>query len=125
MSQVRLSADLDLEFIAELDIKLNDPRFEAEVESSNVKVYVLNGSMAADFSAKLKIFSTEIDNESILIEIDRRAIRLQHLPAFIEFSDGNRFMEILEVQTRDVDRIEELQEICYDHLLVEVQIFAR
>lgn len=125
MSQVRLSADLDLEFIAELDIKLNDPRFEAEVESSNVKVYVLNGSMAADFSAKLKIFNTEIDNESILIEIDRRAIRLQHLPAFIEFSDGNRFMEILEVQTRDVDRIEELQEICYDHLLVEVQIFAR
>lgn len=125
MSQVRLSADLDLEFIAELDIKLNDPRFEAEVESSNVKVYVLNGSMAADFSAKLKIFNTEIDNESILIEIDRRAIRLQHLPAFIEFSDGNRFVEILEVQTRDVDRIEELQEICYDHLLVEVQIFAR
>ena len=125
MSQVRLSADLDLEFIAELDIKLNDPRFEAEVESSNVKVYVLNGSMAADFSAKLKIFNTEIDNESILIEIDRRAIRLQHLPAFIEFSDGNRFMEILEVQTSDVDRIEELQEICHDHLLVEVQIFAR
>lgn len=42
MSQVRLSADLDLEFIAELDIKLNDPRFEAEVESSNVNVEFLS-----------------------------------------------------------------------------------
>lgn len=125
MTQVQLSADLNLEFIADLDIRLKDTSFEAEVESSNVKVYVLNGSMAADFSAKLKIFNTEIDNESILIEIDRRAIRLQHLPAFIEFSDGNRFVEILEVQTRDVDRIEELQEICYDQLLVEVQIYAR
>lgn len=125
MSQVQLIADLDLEFLAELDIKVNDSRFEAEIESSDLKIYVLNGSIAADFAAKLKIFNTEIDNELILIEINRRAIRLQHLPAFIEFSDGNRSMEILEVQTRDVDRIEELQEICYDQLLVEVQIFAR
>lgn len=125
MSQVQLTANLDLEFIAELDIKLKDARFEAEIDSSDLKVYVLNGSMVADFSAKLKIFNTEIDDESILVEIDRRAIRLQHLPAFIEFSDGNRFIEITEFQTRDADRIEELQEICYDQLLVEVQIFAR
>ena len=125
MSQVQLTANLDLEFIAELDIKLKDARFEAEIDSSDLKVYVLNGSMVADFSAKLKIFNTEIDDESILVEIDRRVIRLQHLPAFIEFSDGNRFIEITEFQTRDADRIEELQEICYDQLLVEVQIFAR
>ena len=125
MSQVQLIADLDLEFIAELDIKLKDSRFEAEIESSDLKIYVLNGSIAADFAVKLKIFNTEIDNESILIEINRRAIRLQHLPAFIEFSDGNRFMEIIEFQTRDADRLEELQEICYDQLLIEVQIFAR
>ena len=124
MTQVRLSADLDLEFIADLDIRLNDTNFEAEVESSNVKVYVLNGSMAANFSAKLKIFNTEAD-EAVCVEIDRRAIRLQHLPAFIEFSDGNRSMEITEFQTRDADRIEELQNLCYDRLLVEVQIFAR
>lgn len=125
MSQVQLTADLDLEFIAELDIKLKDARFETEIESSDLKIYVLNGSLAADFSAKLKIFNTEIDNESILVEIDRRAIRLQHLPAFIEFSDGNRFTEITEFQTRDADRLEELQNLCYDQLLIEVQIFAR
>ena len=125
MTQVQLSADLNLEFIADLDIRLKDTSFEAEVESSDLKIYVLNGSIAADFAVKLKIFNTEIDNESILIEINRRAIRLQHLPAFIEFSDGNRFMEIIEFQTRDADRLEELQEICYDQLLIEVQIFAR
>ena len=124
MTQVRLSADLDLEFIADLDIRLNDTNFEAEVESSNVKVYVLNGSIAANFSAKLKIFNTETD-EAVWVEIDRRAIRLQHLPAFIEFSDGNRFVEITEFQTKNPDRLEELQEICYDHLLVEVQIYAK
>ena len=124
MTQVQLSADLDLEFIADLDIKLKDTRFEAEIESSDLKVYVLNGSMVADFSAKLKIFNTETD-EAVWVEIDRRTIRLQHLPAFIEFSDGNRFMEITEVQTRNADRLGELQEICYDHLLVEVQIYAK
>lgn len=124
MSQIELSADLDLEFVAELNVRLKDANFEDEVESSNVKIFVLNGSLVADFSARLKIFNTDTD-EAVCVEIDRRAIRLQHLPAFIEFSDGNRFMEISEVQTRNVDRIEELQEICYDQLLVEVQIFAR
>ena len=124
MTRVQLSADLDLEFIADLEIRLKDTNFEAEVESSNVKVYVLNGSMAADFLAKLKIFNTETD-EAVWVEIDRRAIRLQHLPAFIEFSDGNRFMEITEFQTKNPDRLEELQEICYDHLLVEVQIYTK
>lgn len=124
MTQVQLSADLDLEFVADLEIRLKDTNFESEVESSNVKVYVLNGSMAANFSAKLKIFDTETD-EAVWVEIDRRAIRLQHLPAFIEFSDGNRFMEITEFETKNPDRLEELQKICYDHLLVEVQIYAK
>ena len=36
MTQVRLSADLDLEFIADLDIRLNDTNFEAEVESFEI-----------------------------------------------------------------------------------------
>lgn len=124
MSQTQLPIDLDLEFVAELNVRLKDTNFEAEVESSNVKVYVLNGSLVADFSVKLKIFDTETD-EAVLVEIDRRAIRLQHLPAFIEFSDGNRFMEITEFQTKNPDRLEELQEICYDQLLVEVQIYAK
>lgn len=52
MTQVQLSADLDLEFIAELNISLQDTSFEAEVESSNVKVYVLDDSLVADFSAE-------------------------------------------------------------------------
>ena len=124
MSQIQLPIDLDLEFVAELNVRLKDDNFEAEVESSNVKVHVLNGSLVADFSAKLKIFNTETD-EAVWVEIDRRAIRLQHLPAFIEFSDGNRFMEITEFQTKNPDRLEELQEICYDHPLVEVQIYAK
>lgn len=124
MSQTQLPIDLDLEFVAELNVRLKDTNFEAEVESSNVKVYVLNGSLVADFSVKLKIFDTETD-ETVWVEIDRRAIRLQHLPAFIEFSDGNRFMEITEFQTKNADRLEELQEICYDQLLVEVQIYAK
>lgn len=124
MSQTQLPIDLDLEFVAELNVRLKDTNFEAEVESSNVKVYVLNGSLVADFSVKLKIFDTETD-ETVWVEIDRRAIRLQHLPAFIEFSDGNRFMEITEFQTKNPDRLEELQEICYDRLLVEVQIYAK
>ena len=124
MTQIQLPIDLDLEFVAELNIRLKDTNFESEVESSNVKVYVLNGSLVADFSVKLKIFDTETD-ETVWVEIDRRAIRLQHLPAFIEFSDGNRFMEITEFQTKNPDRLEELQEICYDQLLVEVQIYAK
>lgn len=124
MTQIQLLIDLDLEFVAELNIRLKDTNFESEVESSNVKVYVLNGSLVADFSVRLKIFDTETD-ETVWVEIDRRAIRLQHLPAFIEFSDGNRFMEITEFQTKNPDRLEELQEICYDQLLVEVQIYAK
>ena len=124
MTQIQLPIDLDLEFVAELNVRLKDTNFEAEVESSNVKVYVLNGSLVADFSVKLKIFDTETD-EAVWVEIDRRAIRLQHLPAFIEFSDGNRFMEITEFQTKNPDRLEELQEICYNQLLVEVQIYAK
>jgi hypothetical protein len=124
MSQTQLPIDLDLEFVAELNVRLKDTNFEAEIESSNVKVYVLNGSLVADFSVKLKIFDTETD-EVVWVEIDRRAIRLQHLPAFIEFSDGNRFMEITEFQTKNPDRLEELQEICYDQLSVEVQIYAK
>lgn len=124
MTQVQLSADLNLEFIADLDIRLKDTSFEAEVESSNVKVYVLNDSLVADFSTKLKIFNTETD-EAVWVEVDRPAIQLQHLPAFIEFSDGNRFMEIIEFQTKNANRLEELQKICYDQLLVEVQIYAK
>lgn len=124
MTQIQLPIDLDLEFVAELNVRLKDTNFEAEVESSNIKVYVLNGSLVADFSVKLKIFDTETD-EAVWVEIDRRAIRLQHLPAFVEFSDGNRFMEITEFQTKNSDRLEELQEICYDQLLVEVQIYAK
>lgn len=124
MTRVQLSADLDLEFIAELNISLKDASFEAEVESSNAKVYVLDDSLVADFSAELKIFNAETD-EAVWVKIDRSAIQLQHLPAFIEFSDGNRFMGISEVQTRNDDRLEELHKICYDQLLVEVQIYAR
>ena len=44
MTQIQLPIDLDLEFVAELNIRLKDTNFESEVESSNVKVYVLNGS---------------------------------------------------------------------------------
>lgn len=124
MTQVQLSADLDLEFIAELNISLIDTSFESEVEYSDLKVYALNDSLVADFLAELKIFNAETD-EAAWVKIDRSAIQLQHLPAFIEFSDGNRFMGISEVQTRNDDRLEELHKICYDQLLVEVQIYAR
>ena len=124
MTQFQLSADLDLEFIAELNISLKDTSFESEVEHSNVKVYVLNSSLVADFSAELKIFNAETD-EAVWVKINRPAIQLQHLPVFIEFSDGNRFMGISEIQTRNDDRLEELFEICYAHLIVEVQIYVK
>lgn len=112
----------DLEFVTDVEVRIENDEFDAELESSAVRVYASNDRILADFAAKVKVFNRSFEDEYALIDIDATTLDLTHTPAF--FSFGNYF-DIVEFQCRDTDRIEKLQEIVYKQLLVESKFYAK
>lgn len=112
----------DLEFVTDAEVRIENDEFDAELESSAIRVYVSNDRILADFAAKVKVFNKSFADEYALVDIDATTLDLTHTPAF--FSFGNYF-DIAEFQCRDTDRIEKLQEIVYEQLLVEAKFYAK
>lgn len=81
-----------------------------------------NNKILADFTATVKVFSTTPEDESVLLEIDAKGLNLIKILSSDEIVSLTDFAEITEFQTRNADRLEELQEVCNEHLLIELQL---
>lgn len=87
-----------------------------------MKVRAANNKILADFTASVKVFSTTPDDESALLEIDVNGLDLIKILSSDEIISLTDFAEISEFQTRNADRLEALQEICNEQLLIELQL---
>lgn len=81
-----------------------------------------NNKILADLTATVKVFSTTPDDESVLLEIDAKGLNLIKILSSEEIVSLTDFAEITEFQTRNSDRLEELQEVCNEQLLIELQL---
>lgn len=109
------------EILADVLLILSLDEFDAELEDSDFRVYESNGIMRADFAAKIRVFNNSFEDEYAIVEIDRKGLDLTYIPDLFSFRDS---YEISELQARDVNRIEKLQEVIYNKLLVEVKFYA-
>lgn len=122
MSNYELTAEQALNFAADLTIRSLEDDYAAELERYSLKVRSANNKILADFTATVKVFSTAPDDESVLLEIDVKRLDLMKILSSNEIISLTDFAEITEFQTRNADRIEELQEVCNEQLLIELQL---
>lgn len=122
MSNYELTAEQALNFAADLTIRNLEDDYAAELERYSLKVRSANNKIIADFTATVKVFSTTPDDESVLLEIDVKGLDLMKILSSNEIISLTDFAEITEFQTRNADRIEELQEVCNEQLLIELQL---
>ena len=122
MSNYELTAEQTLNFAADLTIRGLDDTYAAELEKYSLNVRAANNKILADLTATVKVFSTTPDDESVLLEIDAKGLNLIKILSSDEIISLTDFAEITEFQTRNADRIEELQEVCNEHLLIELQL---
>ena len=115
------AAHQESEILADVFLILSLDEFDAELEDSDFRVYESNGVTRADFAAKIRVFNNSFEDEYAIVEIDRKGLDLTYIPDLFSFRDD---YEISEFQTRDVDRVEKVQEVIYDKLLVEVKFYA-
>lgn len=115
------AAHQESEILANVIVVLSLEEFDVELESSDFRVYELDGITRADFAAKIRVFNNSFEDEYAIVEIDRKGLDLTYIPDIFSFRD---YYEISELQARDTDRIERLQEVIYSRLLVEVEISA-
>lgn len=115
------AAHQESEILADVLLILSLDEFDAELEDSDFRVYESNGVTRADFAAKIRVFNNSFEDEYAIVEIDRKGLDLTYIPDLFSFRDD---YAISEFQTRDVDRVEKLQEVIYDKLLVEVKFYA-
>lgn len=116
-----VAAHKESEILANVIVILSLEEFDVELESSDFRVYELDGITRADFAAKIRVFNNSFEDEYAIVEIDRKGLDLTYIPDIFSFRD---YYEISEFQARDTDRIERLQEVIYSRLLVEVEISA-
>ena len=116
-----VAAHKESEILANVIVILSLDEFDVELESSDFRVYELDGITRADFAAKIRVFNNSFEDEYAIVEIDRKGLDLTYIPDIFSFRD---YYEISEFQARDTDRIERLQEVIYSRLLVEVEISA-
>ena len=122
MSNYELTAEQALNFAADLNIRVLDDAYAAELEKYSLNVRAANNKILADFTATVKVFSTTPDDESVLLEIDAKGLNLIKILSSEEIVSLIDFAEITEFQTRNADRLEELQEVCNEQLLIELQL---
>lgn len=124
MSNYELTAEQAFNFAADLNIRVLDDAYAAELEKYSLNVRAANNKILADLTATVKVFSTTPDDESVLLEIDAKGLNLIKILSSDEIISLTDFAEITEFQTRNADRIEELQEVCNEQLLIELQLRA-
>lgn len=124
MSNYELTAEQSFNFAADLNIRVLDDAYAAELEKYSLNVRAANNKILADLTATVKVFSTTHDDESVLLEIDAKGLNLIKILSSDEIISLTDFAEITEFQTRNADRIEELQEVCNEQLLIELQLRA-
>lgn len=122
MTNHELTVEQALNFAADLNIRVLDDSYAAELERYSLNVRAANNHLLADFTATVKVFSTTPDDESVLLEIDAKGLNLMKILNFDEIVSLTDFAEITEFQTRNADRIEKLQEVCDEQLLIELQL---
>ena len=122
MSNYELTAEQAFNFAADLNIRVLDDAYAAGLERYSLNVHASNNKILADFTATVKVFSTTPDDESVLLEIDAKGLNLMKILSSDEIVSLTDFAEITEFQTRNSDRLEELQEVCNEHLLIELQL---
>lgn len=122
MSNHELTAEQSLNFAADLNVRVLDDAFAAELERYSLNVRADNNRILADFTAAVKVFSTTPDDESVLLEIDVKGLDLMKILSSNEIVSCTDFAEITEFQTRNADRLEKLQEVCNEQLLIELQL---
>lgn len=122
MSNYELTAEQTLNFAADLTIRGLDDTYAAELEKYSLNVRAANNKILADLTATVKVFSTTPEDESVLLEIDVKGLNLIKILSSDEIISCTDFAEITEFQTRNSDRLEELQEVCNEHLLIELQL---
>ena len=122
MSDYELTAEKDLNFAADLNIRVLDDAFLVELEKYSLNVRAANNKILADFTATVKVFSTTPEDESVLLEIDAKGLNLIKILSSDEIISLTDFAEITEFQTRNSDRLEKLQEVCNEQLLIELQL---
>lgn len=122
MSNYELTAEQAFNFAADLNIRVLDDAYAAELEKYSLNVRAANNKILADFTATVKVFSTTPEDESVLLEIDAKGLNLIKILSSDEIVSLTDFAEITEFQTRNADRLEELQEVCNEHLLIELQL---
>ena len=122
MTNQELTAEQALNFAADLNIRVLDDSYAAELERYSLNVRAANNHLLADFTATVKVFSTTSDDESVLLEIDAKGLNLIRILSSYEIVSLTDFAEITEFQTRNSDRIEKLQEVCDEQLLIELQL---
>lgn len=122
MSNYELTAEQAFNFAADLNIRVLDDAYAAELEKYSLNVRAANNKILADFTATVKVFSTTPEDESVSLEIDAKGLNLIKILSSDEIVSLTDFAEITEFQTRNADRLEELQEVCNEHLLIELQL---
>lgn len=122
MSNYELTAEQAFNFEADLNIRVLDDAYAAELEKYSLNVRAANNKILADFTATVKVFSTTPEDESVLLEIDAKCLNLIKILSSDEIVSLTDFAEITEFQTRNADRLEELQEVCNEQLLIELQL---
>lgn len=122
MSDYELTAEKDLNFAADLNIRVLDDASLVELEKYSLNVRAANNKILADFTATVKVFSTTPEDESVLLEIDAKGLNLIKILSSDEIISLTDFAEITEFQTRNSDRLEKLQEVCNEQLLIELQL---
>ena len=124
MTNYQLTAEQSLNFLADLNIRVLDDTYAAGLEKYSLNVRAANNKILADFTATVKVFSTTPDDESALLEIDVKGLDLIKILSSDEIISLTDFAEISEFQTRNADRLEALQEVCNEQLLIELQLRA-
>ena len=122
MKNYELTAEQSLNFAADLTVRVLDDAYASELERYSLNVRAANNRILADFTATVKVFNTTHDDESVLLEIDVKGLDFVNILSSNEIISCTDFMEITEFQTRKADRLEKLQEICNEHLLIELQL---
>lgn len=122
MSNYELTAEQSFNFAADLNIRVLDDAYAAELEKYSLNLRAANNEILADLTATVKVFSTTPDDESVLLEIDAKGLDLIQILSSEEIVSLTDFAEITEFQTRNADRLEELQEVCNEQLLIELQL---
>lgn len=122
MPNYELTAEQAFNFAADLNIRVLDDAYAAELEKYSLNVRAANNKILADFTATVKVFSTTPEDESVLLEIEAKGLNLIKILSSDEIVSLTDFAEITEFQTRNADRLEELQEVCNEHLLIELQL---